>query len=92
MLRKALGQAGTVQMKLQEQANQKIDQTGSRQRLQRRRTRFGARRRRAGSASMDYVLVFGVILSLATFMFLVVPRMIQLVYEFTITLVGSPLM
>ncbi|MFT5304391.1 MAG: hypothetical protein ACI87E_002929 [Mariniblastus sp.] len=47
---------------------------------------------RTGSASMDYVLVLAVILPLATFLFLVVPRMISLVYEMTITIVGSPLM
>jgi hypothetical protein len=41
---------------------------------------------------MDYVLVLAVILPLATFLFLVVPRMISLVYEMTITIVGSPLM
>ncbi len=47
---------------------------------------------RRGSASLDYVLVLGVILPLVLFLFTVVPRMIRLVYEMTVVLVGSPLM
>lgn len=47
---------------------------------------------RRGSASLDYVLVLGVILPLVLFLFTVVPRMIQLVYEMAIVIVGSPLM
>ncbi len=47
---------------------------------------------RIAAASVDYVLILSVILPLATLLFLVVPRMIRLVYEMTITLIGSPLM
>lgn len=47
---------------------------------------------RRGAASLDYVLVLGVILPLVLFLFTVVPRMIQLVYEMAIVIVGSPLM
>ena len=47
---------------------------------------------RHGSASMDSVLILGVILPLILFLFTVVPRMIQLVYEMTVVIVGSPMM
>lgn len=45
---------------------------------------------RAGNASIDYVLVICIILPLAVFLFAVVPRMIQLVYDMTIVFVSSP--
>ncbi|MEM9942315.1 MAG: hypothetical protein AAF939_12190 [Planctomycetota bacterium] len=41
---------------------------------------------------MDYVLVIGVILPLVWFLLSVVPRMIQLVYDLAIVVIGSPLM
>ena len=43
-------------------------------------------------ASLDLVLVLGIILPLAAFLFYLLPRMIKLVYEMTITIIGSPLM
>jgi len=49
-------------------------------------------RRRRGAASLDYMLVLGVILPLAV---IVIPngkRMIQLVYEMTTVLVSWPFM
>lgn len=49
-------------------------------------------RTRIAAASIDYVLILAIIVPLATLLFLVVPRMIKLVYEMTITLIGSPLM
>ncbi|MGY8748665.1 MAG: hypothetical protein ACKVHR_11500 [Pirellulales bacterium] len=48
--------------------------------------------RRAAIASLDLVLVLGVILPLAAFLIYLLPRMIKLVYEMTITIIGSPLM
>jgi hypothetical protein len=48
--------------------------------------------RRRGAATLDYVLVLGVILPMATFLMMVVPRMIKLVYELVVVNVGSPLM
>ena len=47
---------------------------------------------RGGFAALDYVLVLAVILPLLLFLFTVVPRMIQLVYEMTVVIVSSPLM
>lgn len=49
-------------------------------------------RNRTAVASLDLVLVLGIILPLAAFLFYLLPRMIKLVYEMTITLIGSPLM
>lgn len=46
--------------------------------------------RRRGNASLDTVLVMGVVLPLATLLFLVVPRIMNLVYEFTSVTVGWP--
>ena len=47
---------------------------------------------RKGQASLDYVLVICIILPLVAFMFVVVPRMIQLVYEMAVVTIGGPLM
>eukprot|EP01047_Picozoa_sp_COSAG01_P007778 COSAG01_NODE_298_length_19250_cov_397.765913_15_plen_63_part_00 len=47
---------------------------------------------RSAVASLDLVLVLGIILPLAAFLFYLLPRMIKLVYEMTITIIGSPLM
>ncbi|MDB4778395.1 hypothetical protein OAG68_02955 [bacterium] len=57
--------------------------------------RFQEQRRsgqRRGASSLDTILVLGVILPLVLFLFTVVPRMIQLVYEMTVVLVNSPLL
>ncbi|MGI9494632.1 MAG: hypothetical protein ACR2NK_01135 [Mariniblastus sp.] len=48
--------------------------------------------KRNAVASLDLVLVLGIILPLAAFLFYLLPRMIKLVYEMTITIMGSPLM
>jgi hypothetical protein len=50
------------------------------------------RRNRTGSASIDYMLILAVILPLAALLTTVVPRMIKLVYEMTILVIGIPLM
>jgi hypothetical protein len=47
---------------------------------------------RNGLATLDYVLVLGVILPLAAFMFWVAPRIMNLVYEMTCVLVSWPFM
>lgn len=54
----------------------------------------GSRKRhcRAGAASLDYFLVVGFVVIVAAFTTFAVPRIIRLVYEMTVTLVGSPLM
>lgn len=59
-----------------------------------KKTRAGGRNKscRAGAASIDYFLVMGVVVVIAAFTTFAVPRMIRLVYEMTVTLVGSPLM
>jgi hypothetical protein len=41
---------------------------------------------------MDYILVMAVILPLAAVLMVIVPRMVRLVYEFTVIHLGSPLM
>jgi hypothetical protein len=51
-----------------------------------------ARRCRAGVASVDYVLVLGVILPLAAFILWVGPRIIRLAYEMVCVLVSWPFM
>jgi hypothetical protein len=48
--------------------------------------------RRRGAASLDYVLVLGVILPLAAFVLWVGPRAIRLVYEMTAVMIGWPFM
>lgn len=50
------------------------------------------RHKRIGAASLDSVLVLAVIVPLIGFLLVVVPRMIQLVYEMTIVTVGIPFM
>jgi len=47
-------------------------------------------RNRCGQSTLDYVLILGVVLPLLLFLFSVVPRMIRLVYEMTVVLIGSP--
>jgi hypothetical protein len=47
---------------------------------------------RAGVATLDYVLVLGVVLPLAAFMFWAAPRMMNLVYEMTCVLISWPFM
>ncbi len=53
------------------------------------RQRRGLRR---GAAALDYVLVMGVVLPLAALLFLVAPRMMNLVYEMTCVLISWPFM
>ncbi len=53
--------------------------------------RFKTRRRR-GLATLDYVLVLGVILPLAAFLFRVGPTIIRLAYEMVCALVSWPFM
>ena len=48
--------------------------------------------RRHGASTVDYFLVLAIIVPLAAFMAYAVPRIIQLVYEMTVTLVGTPFM
>ncbi len=50
------------------------------------------RRRRAGVATLDYVLVMGVVLPLATFLLWIGPRMMSLVYEMYCLFVAAPWM
>lgn len=50
------------------------------------------KRCRTGAASIDYFLVVGFVVIAAAFTTFAVPRIIRLVYEMTVTLVGSPLM
>ena len=47
---------------------------------------------RAGVSSMDLVLLLAVILPLVAFLFAIVPRMIQLVYEMAVMIIGMPFM
>jgi hypothetical protein len=49
-------------------------------------------RSRRGFSTIDYVLILAVILPLVAFLFTIAPRMIQLVYEMTIVVIGTPLM
>ena len=50
------------------------------------------RRRRLGAATVDYVLVLGVIFPLAAFIMWIGPRIIRLAYEMVCVLVSWPLM
>ena len=54
------------------------------------RGRMGRCRR--GASTIDYVLILAVIVPLVGFLFTIVPRMIQLVYEMTVVMIGTPLM
>lgn len=49
-------------------------------------------RRRAGLATVDYVLILGVVLPLAAFILGVGPQIIRLAYEMVCVLVSWPLM
>ena len=49
-------------------------------------------RRRAGVASLDYVLVIGVILPMAAFVMWAGPKLIRLAYEMVCVLVSWPFM
>jgi hypothetical protein len=51
-----------------------------------------SRRRRAGAATLDYVLVLAVVLPLIAFVLRVAPRIMNLVYEMTSVLVSWPFM
>ncbi len=48
--------------------------------------------RRAGAASLDYVLILGVVLPMVVFILRVAPRMIRLAYEMLSVLVSWPFM
>ena len=50
------------------------------------------RKKRAGSASLDYVLILGVILPMAAFVMWIGPKIMGLVYEMTSILVSWPFM
>lgn len=54
--------------------------------------RWRGARRRAGAASLDYVLVLGVVFPLAAFLMWAGPRIIRLVYEMACMLVSWPFM
>ncbi len=64
--------------------------------IHRRRNEWSPRRNRIrprqGLAAMDYILVMAVILPLAAVLMVIIPRMVRLVYEFTVIHLGSPLM
>lgn len=45
---------------------------------------------RRGAATLDYVLVMGVIFPLATFLFFICPMLMNLVYEFTVIVISWP--
>jgi hypothetical protein len=51
-----------------------------------------SRGRRAGVASLDYVLVLGVVFPLAAFLMWIGPRIIRLAYEMVCMLVSWPFM
>ncbi|HTN76389.1 MAG TPA: hypothetical protein VL096_14120 [Pirellulaceae bacterium] len=55
-------------------------------------TRAITRRARRGAATLDYVLVMGVVLPLATFVLWIAPRMMLRVYELLCLIVASPWM
>jgi len=58
----------------------------------RRQTTRRRARSRTGAASLDYVLVLGVVMPLAAFIFWAGPRMIRLAYEMVCVLVSWPFM
>jgi len=60
--------------------------------MKRARAKAIRRRRRRGAATLDYILVLGVILPLAASLMGLAPRMIRLVYEMLVVMVGSPVM
>ena len=54
--------------------------------------RKAPRRSRRGAATLDYVLVLGVILPLVAFIMWIGPRIMQLVYEMICVMVSWPFM
>ena len=54
--------------------------------------RRSLRGRRRGSATLDYVLVMGVVLPMAAFVLWLGPRMMQSVYELSCMFIASPWM
>lgn len=57
------------------------------------RARRGVRRNaRRGSATLDYVLVMGIVLPMVAFVLWIAPRMMQSVYEMFCMFVASPWM
>lgn len=59
--------------------------------LEKKVTRYGAASR-AGLASLDYVLILGVVLPMATFIMWVGPRIMRLAYEMVCVLISWPFM
>ncbi len=59
------------------------------ERLRGPKNRLPARR---GVASIDYVLILGIVLPLILFIFRVAPRMMQLAYEMVCALIDWPFM
>jgi len=57
-----------------------------------RRVMRKSARRRAGAATLDYVLVLGVILPMVAFVMWAGPRIIRLAYEMIAVLVSWPFM
>lgn len=45
---------------------------------------------RRGAATLDYVLLMGVVMPLVVFVYWAAPRIMNLVYEFTTTVIGYP--
>jgi len=59
-------------------------------RLRAKPSRRSRSKRRRGNATLDYVLVLGVVLPMITFAYYLSPRMMNLVYEMTSVLVSWP--
>ena len=57
-----------------------------------RTQRMVRRRRRAGTASLDYVLILGVVFPLLTFLMWIGPRIMRLAYEMLMVMVSWPFM
>jgi hypothetical protein len=57
-----------------------------------RRRKGASARGRAGVASLDYVLVLGVILPLAAFILGISPKIMRLAYEMVCVLISWPFM
>ena len=56
------------------------------------RKHHNLRKSRAGLASLDYILILGVVLPMATFVMWVGPKIMGLVYEMVSILVSWPFM
>jgi len=56
------------------------------------RSALPGRHRRTGAASLDYVLVGGVVLPMAAFVLWIAPRIIQQVYDMIAVQIGWPFM